>query len=392
MLIRRLLVMGGLAGVGALVAVLLGWLGVPVMTDAPWFFLVASALLAVGLFGSTFGIPLRELREHTALVVRVITIGVMLKALLIALAMLAIFQQSFYIVIAVAMAQIDPLAVSALQRSTRLSERGRTVLLAWSSFDDPITTVLVVVFAGVLVWTGAVPSGAMDMLPTPGWSVVGNIALFVAACLAWWGLSALRRRTEREPRRELPPQVWTVLSVAVLLGLAVGAVWGFLMLGLAAAGLVFRPAIDRGVEWLTLIALGVATVLLGVVLGQGVRWESLVPGVVLGVAAYLAQAVAAWLLARSLSGDVLRLALSQQSGITAIILALLLEPVFPGSAAIIAPAILVVNIAHLIANRVVDIHEEPGGFRWRRLWEFRPAPGESRTGGNANQKVVLTAP
>jgi NhaP-type Na+/H+ or K+/H+ antiporter len=350
MLIRRLLVMGGLAVVGVLISFLFTGLDIPQVTVSPLFFLVASSLLAVGLFGSTFAIPLTELREHTALVVRVITIGVVLKAALIAVVMYAIFREPFYIVLAVAMAQIDPLAVAALQRSSRLSERGRTVLSAWSSFDDPITTVLVVVFAGVLVWTGVVPGDAMNLLPSPGWSLVGNLALFAVACLAWWGLSAGRRAAP--PSRQ---GLWTALAVAVLLGLAVGAVWGFLMLGLAAAGLVFRPAVDRQLEWLTTAALAVATVLLGVVLGQGVSWASVVAGVVLGLAAYLAQAAAAVLLARSLSGDVLRLALSQQSGITAIILALLLEPVFPGSVAVIGPAILVVNLAHLLANGAVDV-------------------------------------
>jgi hypothetical protein len=48
------------------------------------------------------------------------------------------------------------------------------------------------------------------------------------------------------------------------------------------------------------------------------------------------------------------LACGQQNGITAIILAVLLEPVFPGVVAVVAPAILVVAILHDLSNAALD--------------------------------------
>ena len=53
-------------------------------------------------------------------------------------------------------------------------------------------------------------------------------------------------------------------------------------------------------------------------------------------------------------GDRARLALGQQNGLTAIILALLLEPNFPGTIAVVAPAIIVVNLLHALCNGLYD--------------------------------------
>ena len=73
---------------------------------------------------------------------------------------------------------------------------------------------------------------------------------------------------------------------------------------------------------------------------------------VLGGAAYLSQIVVALLLTmpRRWRGDRARLALAQQNGMTAILLALLLEPNFPGPIGIVAPAVVVVNVLHALCN------------------------------------------
>jgi hypothetical protein len=364
-LVRRLLGMLVLAAAGWAAAALTGF---DPLSASPGFFLVASGLLAVGLFASTAGIPLAELRAHGGVVVRAVTVGVVLKAVLIAAVMLAAFREPGYVLLAVAVAQIDPLSVAALQGSSRLSPRGRTVLLAWSSFDDPVTTVLVVVMAMAVVAfaPGVLSADAMALLPSPQAGVVGNAALLAVAGLAWW----LLRRAPGGRDRGAGRPGWTVAAVAVLLGLAVWAVAGFLMLGLAVAGLFFRPRIDALLGRSTDLALAVATVLLGAVLSTGVH---LLPGLVLGAAAFGAQVVAAALLTRSLPGDRLRLALSQQSGITAIILALLLEPVLPGAGGVVGPAILVVNALHLVGNGLVD-RREAGVARRARRWAV-PIPG-----------------
>ena len=344
--VRHLLVIVGLLLSGAVLSLVLPG---DSPATSPVFFVAASSLLAVGLFSSTFSIRCLQRRDLGVVLVAV-TVGVLLKAALIGAVMFLAFRNPAYLLLGPVMAQIDPLSVAALRASSRLSERGRAVLAAWSSFDDPVTSVVVILAAGVVVrWTPGAGSGPGLALVAPGSGLGGNLALLVAGALAWWGLNALlpRRDADGEER-----PVFTVVAVAVLLALAAAAVGWFLMLGLAAVGLFFRPRIDQNLQRATAVAFALAAVLLGVVAGSGVR---LLPGLVLGAATYVAQVAAAVVVARALPRpDRVRLALAQQSGITAIILALLVEPVFPSTVAVVAPAIVVVNILHVLANTTLE--------------------------------------
>ncbi|MGI9002352.1 MAG: hypothetical protein ACR2GH_11890, partial [Pseudonocardia sp.] len=227
-------------------------------------------------------------------------------------------------------------------------------LAAWSSFDDPVTTVLVILLAGLAVQLGAgggTGTGA-DLLTMPAAGVLGNVLLLGVAALLWYLLRTLPGRPEQDKG---PAWAWQTLAILLLLGIATVAVTEFLMLGLAVVGLFFRPVTAWLLERATTVALIVATFLLGLIVAGGVN---LVQGIALGCTAYLAQVAVGAIVARRLLGDRLRLALSQQSGITAIILALLLEPVIPGTVAVVAPAILVVNLLHLAANGLVDQRED----------------------------------
>ncbi|WP_219508378.1 hypothetical protein [Nonomuraea ceibae] len=80
-------------------------------------------------------------------------------------------------------------------------------------------------------------------------------------------------------------------------------------------------------------------------------WTSLM----LGLAAFAAQMLAALVLTRGLAfADRVHLGLAQQNGITAVSLALAFERDFPGFVAIVAPAIVTVNLVHVAANRLSD--------------------------------------
>ena len=117
-----------------------------------------------------------------------------------------------------------------------------------------------------------------------------------------------------------------------------------------------RPPIEKAVSYGVHWALGIAAVLLGVLLINGI---TLWIGVVLGMAAYVAQIIVSFLLTGKLPlQDRLHIAFAQQNGITAIILALLFESYYPGTVAIVAPAIIVVNIIHRMANGILDIYLE----------------------------------
>lgn len=153
---------------------------------------------------------------------------------------------------------------------------------------------------------------------------------------------------------------WLALGFAASVYVLLAAVFSisvlyFTMLGIALVGLFLRPSkvakfIDPVIVW----ALGAAAVLLGLLLVSGVNiWK----GLALGVAAYFAQVVVGFLLTRGLpKKDRWHISFAQQNGITAIILALLFEPIHPGTVAIVAPAIIVINSLHWLVNKIIDKH------------------------------------
>ncbi|MEW9554683.1 hypothetical protein [Nonomuraea sp. NPDC050783] len=335
-----------LAAAGALFA---ATLGTGRIEAAPYYPFFVACLLAVGLYASASGIS-REVVGDLRLVLVAVSVGVLCKAALIAGVMWLALGQPVAIVLGVAVAQIDPLSVAAMTAGSRLSPRARAILMAWASFDDPVTALLIVYSSALaLAWSGTGgqviggPAGAD--LAAYGLNLGANL-LLAGGCFAvgWlarrWGLT--RRRFWRR---------WgTAVSVVALVALLAFAAATFLMLGVALVGLFFRPPAAVRLGAVTTGAFWLATFLLGMLLVRGV---AVVHGLVLGAATFLAQVVVGlaitWRLPRR---DRIQLALSQQNGITAIVLALTLEPSFPRISTVIAPAILVINTIHIVADEV----------------------------------------
>ncbi len=301
-----------------------------------------AALLTVGLFASTLGIDLASAREHRRLILSAVTVGVLAKAAIIGAVLYLATHDPLFLVLAVAVAQIDPLSVSTLMGDGRMSPRVKTILASWASFDDPITVILV-------VYASAIATGSFGLNPATGGPEAGGNPLLVYGLdlglnLAFAGLAYLAWRALR--RRPGP--------LAVALGLlAALAVWQFLMLGVAIAGLFVRPRwlepiVGRVTDW----ALLISGALLGLLLVNGVNLGA---GILLGVVAFVAQIPVALLLTRGLSRtERVHLALAQQNGITAIILALRLETLYSGVVAVIAPAIVATNVTYFLANWLAD--------------------------------------
>ncbi|MBO0804063.1 MAG: cation:proton antiporter [Nocardiopsaceae bacterium] len=341
-------VMEGAAGVGA----------VQVENSALYGKGVA-ALLAIGLFASVYGISLRELRANARVVLVAVTVGVTAKAFFSGVVMMLAYGGTGYLLLGVAVAQIDPLSVAASLGDRRMSARAKSVLSAWASFDDPVTVLLVAYLAAVALPAaarhgGGVLAGADGYL----WQLALNGVLVAAAGVAWRLLGPLlnppRARRVTDARRAIRvsgrAHVAACLVLAGLIGAAV--TWG-LFLGIAICGLFFRPRLGQFSDKVVNAAFYVATFLLGMLLVTGV---SLVAGVLLGVSVVVAQILAGVLISRGMPrDDRARLALGQQNGITAIVLALALQPYFPVAVGVVAIAIGVVNVLHILGNGAWDL-------------------------------------
>ncbi|WP_424216430.1 hypothetical protein ACN20G_30295 (plasmid) [Streptomyces sp. BI20] len=342
------------------------------MVSVPLYLTGTSLLLGVGLFGSVQGIDPGLLRADLRGVVAAVTLGVVLKAALITAVLWVFFDRPAYLVLGIAVAQIDPLSVAALGRAERMSERARSLLTAWASFDDPVT-VLLTLYAAGWAWavTGRTGDPAVAAGGAGGWlgDLALNGALFAGTALLWWaGRWALRAASGRRGTggrgrrvgRGGEPVAVSVFAGLLLVALLVVAAGNALLLAVALAGLVVRTpvlaaVVGRAVSVAYLAAFGA----LGLFLARGVEP---VPGLVLGLAAFGAQAVVVWgvlpFFVRGLERrDRVLLGVAQQNGITAVLIALALEPDFPGTVAVVGPAVVTVNVLHVSAGALLARRE-----------------------------------
>ncbi|HEU4914613.1 MAG TPA: hypothetical protein VFT16_04395 [Candidatus Saccharimonadales bacterium] len=359
----RLAVLVAIALIGLAGARLFGWSGVE--HSLPYV-LVASALLCFGLYMAVYGIDKFEARLHWRIVLIAVTVGVLCKYLIIFLAAYMATSNWEYAVLGMSVAQIDPLSVAALQGDPRMNPRTKTVLNMWASFDDPMTALATPFILGLSAsfanqafadgtkWTDAL----IDLAPFA-------LALLVV------GLVALRRRMhDMRGTRGLMHKLDDSEKAKGTVASVVGAISAPLRLYSIAAliGWFVRPewlGKGRRAELLTNTALYGATFLLGILLAGGVDWKG---GLVLGAATYASQIIVAWLVmwsasrmgkegsaTRSFSArDTWHLALAQQNGITAIVLALNLEPFIDGAVAAVSLAIVVANLLNFACNWAFD--------------------------------------
>src|SRR5580700_4510383 len=257
-----------------------------------------------------------------------------------------------------------------------MSARARSVLSAWASFDDPVTVLLVVYLAALVLPAAArAPSGTLVSIASGSYvtQIAGNAALVAIAAIAW-RLTAARpppsdtaarpaaSGTAARPaasdtaaaRPAVPrPAIRTAAQCVILVVLIAAAVRFGLLIGITVCGLFYRPAIGAWLDRTVGAAFYAATFLLGMLLLTGTR---LLAGLLLGASAFAAQVIAGFVISRGMPrDDRVYLALGQQNGITAIILALALEPYLKSAVGIIAVAILVVNVMHILSNGIWEI-------------------------------------
>lgn len=322
------------------------WSGVRGLEHSTSYRLLVATLLAIGLYASTRTIDLAKVRPDARLILRVVTMGVLVKAALIGGTLALAFRDPLFLLLGVAMAQVDPLSVARVSRDQRLSTRAQRILSAWASFDDPVTAVLTLSVAVVLG-----PHLAQAPMPLMGGDgpAVGLLGFLGDVALAGlvYGLWLLTHRSAH-------PRVW---QYPLLVAALVVAVTQFHLLAIAIIGLFLRPPLAGLTRWALAAAGAAAAVLLGVLLAAAVTGPALARGIALGVAAYAAHAVVAVAMTRSLpKPDRVHLTLAQQSGVTAIVLSLLLETDFPGVVAVVGPAIVTTNLIYQVTNWVVGRH------------------------------------
>ncbi|MEU1571759.1 hypothetical protein ABZ519_11470 [Streptomyces collinus] len=349
------------------------------LARTPGYLYAAGLLLAIGLYGSTHDIDFADVRRSLKVVLVAVTVGVVVKASLIATVMVLAFDRPEYLVLGIAVAQIDPLSVAATQRSDRVSPRAKAILSVWAAFDDPMTVLLTVYFSALALRYGAGPAGDGSVVADTA-TVFGdlllNLVLFAAVAALWWAATAWSGQggPARRPGTRPPADV---VALVLVVALILFAAQDMMVLAVAMTGLLVRLGrFGTGLEPAVALAFLIASAVLGVVLASG--QVLLREGLVLGASAFAAQLLVTLLISRLLVRprltwpDLVHLGFGQQNGITAILLALALEPRFPGTVGVVGPAILTVNLLHHTFQWArVD--------RWRRDRSTAPEPQHAAT-------------
>jgi len=300
----------------------------------PYYDTFTYTLLAIGLYGSVYGIRLEELRNHRKIVLQAVTFGVLLKTVIIGLALYLVTRNPVAFLFGLTVAQIDPLSVANLLQGgvPKLSSRAKTILSAWSSFDDPMT-VLLSIYALYFFLPHSTTGGLLQSILPFLVGLAQNLLFVLAAYLLY---KYLKQNS--------------AASMILLLVCFIVAVIFQWMLGIAIIGLFLRPEIKK-LPAIISAAFYVAVLLLGFLLVNGVYW---IQGLALGVGAIIAQILVGLLLTHDLPrNERLYLAFAQQNGITAMILALFFEKDLPTTVGIVAPAIIFINLGYYFFNSVV---------------------------------------
>ena len=123
------------------------------ISDTDHFKYFLNFLLAIWLYTGVYWIDKKEFRENKKIILKVVTLWVILKSAFIGIIFYYLTWNILGFLLWIAIAQIDPLSVSHLiWKNKRLSKKAETIFRSWSSFDDPVTVLLLVYIALPIIW------------------------------------------------------------------------------------------------------------------------------------------------------------------------------------------------------------------------------------------------
>lgn len=339
-------------------ALLLGATGSAFGIDAGRYSWLFALLLGVGLLSSTFGIDLSEMRSHDwRTLIWAVTVGVTLKAALIGSVMYGLSGGDMqFFVVAITVAQMDPLSVAALTDKAGLSPRADNLLRAWAALDDPVTVLLTVIAFVVMQITHvdiglSFSSIQVTSLGGFGTYAIQNVAFMATIVFLWQHLYAKLHIASYTYKLTL-----TLTFMAG--GIVIGSTW-FWMFGVALVGIFLRPddtTVTAKVRHILEIATNIAFAVAGIVVGILLLTHgfNLLQGVALGASAFGSQIIVVQFLpARHQMSrrDRLYLAGGHQNGVTACLLALATDTVD-----IVAVGIVTTHILNFAWNTTLKHH------------------------------------
>jgi NhaP-type Na+/H+ or K+/H+ antiporter len=303
-----------------------------------YFAFVIYGILCLGLYGSVYGINLKELKTHNKIVLSAVTFGVLFKTLFIGAGFYLLFPSPLAFILGVIVAQIDPVGTAHLMSNNKkLSASGQTIIRAWSSFDDPITVLLALYLF-------------LPMVLNTQQSILGYLVVF--------GYNLIFCSLIYLCTKYLKPDDNAQLGLLLLAFII--CVYFQLTLSIAVIGLFLRPQklltrfnFEMILQRLLQCVFLISTFLIGAFSrGQ----FDLLRGVVLGFLAILSQIAVSSLLTQKLHKvDKVNIAFAQYNGITSIVLAIFFEENQLSVVPIVIVALVTINLVYYFNNNVLKL-------------------------------------
>lgn len=305
------------------------------ISNSSWIVPISDISLAIGLYGSVYGIDLHKLNQNILVVFHAITVGVILKISIIGGVLWLYMDSPLAFLLASIIAQIDPLSTSALEKNKNLSKDGETILRAWSSFDDPIT-IMISLWLAMFLYIDSAPNFS-EVILNSALTFYLNVFMAVIVYFLWKYLRPLNRKFT----------CFSLLAISFFL-----AIYYELFLGLAIIALFVRPPLYGLEDKIIFMTLIVVSVILGLLLSNGVN---LIIGIIIGVLTLLSHAIVAFFLTENMPvHDRFKLSIAHQSGITAISLSLYFMQYDSSIIEYTSVAIITINIGYIILNWITD--------------------------------------
>ncbi len=294
--------------------------------------IISQILLTIGLYSACAGIDTQESLIHRKQITKILSLGVLLKALIISAILYFLGIWIYSVIFALIVTQIDPLSVAYLWNQ-HLSHKAKTILHFRANFDDPMTVLLLLYLALPLAWL------SLDI----------NIIRVYSLNILWIVLAyGARKRSQSS-------------QIIVMIVLAWASIFGGATLAVAAAWLLLRPfqekimtVILKYVYWAVIWLFAILFLYQMRLWIVTLRIVSI--GFILGCAGFFAQRLVTHILFwHGNSHDKKLLSIAQQNGLTSMVLALTLFAIVPDIIGITAIAIFTINSFHWITNKLVTV-------------------------------------
>ena len=298
---------------------------------------IPSLMLVLGLYGATMSINTTHLKVHYRMILMCITCGVFLKVLFIS-ALSYAFMGPIAMYIGVMLAQIDPLATQQLTAdNASMTPKTKTIMNAWASFDDPMTVLLATLFV--------IPYSSNTISISSFETDIYNILI---VCVVFLIYKYMHYNT-----------LSGVLKMAIILLLIVLCTLFEAFLGIALIGLFIRY---DGINTLYNITLKGVFLCLGICMGiilytTMIDFTTILYGLLCGIIAFIAQIIIGFTVSKYYSftvKDMLYIMFAQYNGLTTILLALVIAPLYPLIIPLSIVSIIIVSFLYTTTNAFLE--------------------------------------